>query len=326
MRKTDPEILIATSSLDTPSWLPVANKLASMGYEVLPYEADKVAFSEVSLDINIEGGRGLKVFYDGQPFQPEQFVAAWRRRPNMFMPTQIEWTKQFQIDEERRYMQNVLWSKVPENAWLNAPSRMHEAEDKLGQLLVAEEIGFDIPKTIVTNDWSTINTELPEDIILKMQFGVIYGKENIEALYTTRFTNTSHELPVEDNPFPGFWQPYHAKEREWRITVVGDRFFDAAIYTDQHAKDDWRRPENKQYVTYVNETFPDTYKEKCIQFLGHYALKFGAFDFIEDADGKITFLECNTNGQFIWLEQELDLPISNAIADELARIADSNKH
>ncbi len=43
----------------------------------------------------------------------------------------------------------------------------------------------------------------------------------------------------------------------------------------------------------------------------------GAFDFIENEDG-ITFLECNLNGQYLWLEEDLGLPISEAIADELA--------
>ena len=58
--------------------------------------------------------------------------------------------------------------------------------------------------------------------------------------------------------------------------------------------------------------------------LGRFGLRFGSFDFIEDHDGKITFLECNANGQYRWLEQGLGFPISNAITDELARIADSN--
>lgn len=53
-------------------------------------------------------------------------------------------------------------------------------------------------------------------------------------------------------------------------------------------------------------------------------LKFGAFDFIETAPGEVIFLECNSNGQYGWLEETLGLPISHAIADELIKIARQN--
>lgn len=42
---------------------------------------------------------------------------------------------------------------------------------------------------------------------------------------------------------------------------------------------------------------------------------------IEDPDGRIVFLECNPNGQYGWLEEQLGFPISQAIAGELIKIA-----
>lgn len=48
-------------------------------------------------------------------------------------------------------------------------------------------------------------------------------------------------------------------------------------------------------------------------------------DFVEDHKGKITFLECNANGQYGCLETDLDYPISEAIADDLAHIANGRK-
>ncbi len=62
---------------------------------------------------------------------------------------------------------------------------------------------------------------------------------------------------------------------------------------------------------------PQNEIDKCVAFLGRLGLVYGAFDFVENKEGKITFLECNTNGQFRWLEDILGLPISNAIADQL---------
>jgi hypothetical protein len=189
------------------------------------------------------------------------------------------------------------------------------------QLLAASEIGFAIPQTLITNRWDSITASLPQEIIVKMSFGVLYTKDDIRTLYTTRFANDPAHLPIEGNPFPGLWQPFVSKSREWRITAVGDETVDAAFYTSEEAKDDWCRPEYDAAVTYTSEPFPSEQKEKCLRFLDKFGLKFGAFDFIEDHNGKINFLECNTNGQFGWLEEQLDLPISAAIADELAKIA-----
>lgn len=46
-------------------------------------------------------------------------------------------------------------------------------------------------------------------------------------------------------------------------------------------------------------------------------LSFGAFDYIVTLDDEWIFLEINPNGQWLWLEQSLDLDISQKIIDYL---------
>jgi glutathione synthase/RimK-type ligase-like ATP-grasp enzyme len=46
-------------------------------------------------------------------------------------------------------------------------------------------------------------------------------------------------------------------------------------------------------------------------------LTFGALDLIRTPDGRYVFLEVNPNGQWLWLEDRLDFPISRRIADWL---------
>ncbi|MCL4392569.1 hypothetical protein M1145_00275 [Patescibacteria group bacterium] len=46
-----------------------------------------------------------------------------------------------------------------------------------------------------------------------------------------------------------------------------------------------------------------------------YNLNYSAIDLMEDKNGKIYFLELNPNGQYLWVENKLDLPISKAMAD-----------
>lgn len=68
---------------------------------------------------------------------------------------------------------------------------------------------------------------------------------------------------------------------------------------------------------------PEGIDERCVQYLGQMGLGFGAFDFIERPDGEVVFLECNPNGQYGWLEEALEIPVSAAIANELVKIAKS---
>ena len=44
-----------------------------------------------------------------------------------------------------------------------------------------------------------------------------------------------------------------------------------------------------------------------------FNLYFGAFDFVVNKQNEWIFLEVNPNGQWMWLEKALDIPISQHI-------------
>ena len=71
----------------------------------------------------------------------------------------------------------------------------------------------------------------------------------------------------------------------------------------------------------LQNTFPGTFEAfqyvtslLCLEFLQYFNLEFGCFDFIVDQQETYHFLECNTNGQWMWIEDETQLPISKSIA------------
>jgi len=283
---------------------------------VTVYEADKVAAGKASLTAKINQREGLRFYYQGELLKLETIRAAWYRRPNLFGPFASDRLKQISLDGERKALQEVMWGKIPEERWLNAPQSMRYADQKLVQLELARSLGMTIPATIVSNRQGNISKYLPEKAVFKAVYsGLLHEAAGIKHLYTTPVD--LQKLPPKTNPFPGLWQPYITKKREWRITVVGHRVFAAAIYTKGEAKADWRHPKYEKLVQMRKEAFPDDIKHKCLQYLKQLGLRYGAFDFIETEAGEIVFLECNPNGQYGWLETDLGLPISKAIADEL---------
>ena len=86
---------------------------------------------------------------------------------------------------------------------------------------------------------------------------------------------------------------------------------------ENEGKIDWRQGYDHG-LRYEPYDLPNDISEKCIKFLERMRLNFGAFDFIVTPSGEYVFLECNPNGQWLWIEMETGLKISEAIADTLA--------
>ena len=49
----------------------------------------------------------------------------------------------------------------------------------------------------------------------------------------------------------------------------------------------------------------------------HFHLNFGVLDFAVDKEGRFWFLEINAEGNWLWMESELELPICAAISNQL---------
>ncbi len=321
-------ILIAAAGFDEHAYGPVSGLLEKKGYPVIVYKTDKLLAGEDQFTIDLSK-EAPTIYYNGVSILPEDLSAAWYRKIGSFgLPdagTQL--AKQLYMNNEVRALHDTIWPQFyPENIWLSSPAKIAQADRKLGQLLLAREIGFNVPETLVSSQWGSISTALltskDAQIIVKMMRGVISDGNKIKALHTMILDQQKvTDLSDYTSPFPGLYQPYIKKVREWRVTVVGSNVFPVAIYTDKSAKDDWRKHQNSNAVQFKRGTISDEIISQCILFLQRMGLGFGAFDLIEQPDGRTIFLECNPNGQYGWLEEDLGLPISDSIAAELIKIA-----
>lgn len=320
-------ILIASSTADEHAYDPVASILERSGFPVIVYRTDKVLTGEERLSVEVTSGGEFLINYNGQPITADKVSAAWYRKVGSFSIQSAEQdvAKQLYINNEVRHLHDTIWPLFPDDIWLNAPNKIAHADRKLWQLMVAQEVGFSIPRTVVGNDWDDISSKLLTgngQMVVKMLRGVIAENNHMKGMYTTLLDKDKvQQLRNYTTPFPGLYQPFVEKAREWRITTVGDNVFATAIYTEKSAKDDWRKYQMTEAVQFEDEVLPEGVGEKCIQYLKSMGLKYGAFDLIEKPDGELVFLECNPNGQYGWLEEKLGFPISNAIADELMKIA-----
>lgn len=321
-------ILIASTSQDESKYTPVKTILEENGYPVIVYKTDKVILGEdaYTIDINEEGA--LRITYNGIPIGPEDISAAWHGKISSFdLPyEEPEIAKRLYIHNEIRTLHKTTWTLYPEDVWLSSPRRLGRAEHKLNQLIVARRVGFLIPHTLVSSSWEDVsNSLLPDDtsqMVIKMTCGVVSDRDTLKAV----FANVANRSKIEKlkqaaYAFPGIHQAYVPKSREWRVTVVGNTVFSTAIYTDNTAKDDWRRLQATDAVQFKAENAPKNIDRLCIRYTQQMGLRYGAFDLVERPDGKVIFLECNPSGEYAGFEQKLGLSISQAIANQLMKIA-----
>ncbi len=318
-----------STSIDRHSFGPVVEILEKRGYDAWVYQSDKVFSGEDTLTVQVNDQNLFELTYNGTRQALTDYSSAWYRHPEIYNLNLSDKAKQLSLEHEITSLQESFWLQIPEKAWLNHPARMKQAQAKLSQLVVAMETGFSVPSTVVSNTWGSIDklseTQDFSDIIVKMPKGVLYESNSTKVLYATQLDAQKRRALNQANPFPAIYQRYKQKTREWRVTVVGDEAFLVAIYTTDNAKDDWRRHQLTTDVTFKTEKLSTTLTEKCVKFLGKCGLLYGAFDFIENDEGQFTFLECNTNGQYRWLEDLLELPISDAIATKLISIFKANQ-
>lgn len=253
-----------------------------------------------------------------------QISACWYRRP---VPSVVSsdlitpQTKEFAEDESNVFLKG-LWRYLFSVFWINYPSRVQQAESKIYNLKLATEMGFFIPRTLVTNDPQKVKDffhECQGKIINK-----VLGKGQVEYLRDYYFVYTHKILPGDLERIdsvryaPTLFQEYIPKSIEIRVTVVGNKVFSCEIHSQASKKtmDDWRHYDLDK-VKHLVHQLPESVKSLCLRMVEKLGLNFATFDLILTPDNNYVFLELNPNGQWLWIEQLTGLPISNAIADLL---------
>jgi len=315
-------ILIASCSKDMGTLGPVLEVLKKHKAKVVTYFADDVAQGKVAMSYNLSLNGTASFMYDGKHFKSSDVQRAWYRRPNFFSVAEPDNVKLLYLDGQRKDTQTHMWRSIPNERWLNAPDAIKQTNDKCLQMKLAHDQGMVIPNTVISNNWDEIFDLLKTDeVILKMPYGILYEEDGSKFLASTIVKRSERSKLARTNPFPGLWQEYVPKKREWRVTVVGERVFAVVIYTKHESRDDWRKHQFKSgLVEFKKGSLPEEVAQQCIKVVCNMGLRYGAIDLIEKPSGEFVFLEVNANGQYQWLVDELSLEVPEAIADELLRV------
>lgn len=268
---------------------------------------------------------------NGLVLKSGDITAVWDRRPEP--PNELPFSSSPDVDrhnrEEAREFLTFLHYGISDIPSIGSITRDRVAASKILQMQVAREVGFSVPETLFTNRKAIVVNfaEKFKELALKpiSSSGIWNEEEGTERVFYSQKIPAAAINEVPEEAFTqtvSFIQEYIPKDYELRVTVVGERVFPCRIDSQEQQEDqgktDWRQGYDHG-IRFVTCEIPEIVACRCRQFLHRMGLRFGAFDLILTPAGEYVFLECNPNGQWLWVELATGMPISTAIADELSQ-------
>ncbi|MGJ5138102.1 ATP-grasp domain-containing protein [Bradyrhizobium oligotrophicum] len=261
-------------------------------------------------DMSVKLGSGLPMTIlsvDGEYHRLDAFHVAWLRRPGSVQPRHVsrEMRRFCAAESSAHIWGGLAAARIP---IVNDPDCEYAANHKALQLRVAQEIGFRIPKTLMTADPNSA-----KEFIDSLGAACIYkgftqgigravatrefGLEDIEALGSIVLS-------------PVILQEKIPKGRDIRVNVFGRSVFAAYTVSESPAAElDWRVDTGAEWWPMK---LPDDTAEGLCNVLDRLLLDYGCFDLRETPTGEFVFFEVNPSGQFLWLEIWTGQPLAEA--------------
>lgn len=208
---------------------------------------------------------------------------------------------------------NKYWLTNPKYIYLNKTNVLYDAQ----------ECGFNIPRTILTNSKSQlteimINTRLISKSALD-QFVARLGKDK-HLMYTTEINNDDLEnLP--DMFLPSLVQELVEKRMEIRTFYLEGRCFSMAILSqqDQQTQLDFRKYNLEKPNRFIPYQLSIDQEKSVDLLMKKVGLNCGSLDFIITKDNSLVFLEINPTGQFGMVDFPCNYGLHKNIAETLIK-------
>ena len=319
--RSSKQVLILGSAAD-PHVEAVNSQLIDHGGHPHIFSYREMLQGDNALSAHYQNGKfqaGLSI--NGKTIELYELDSVWLRRPGhpvaaRLAETWLEWFSSYETKRALDGLFNGLNCK-----FVNSLARQEECLHKTYQLRMAQNSGLQLPRTLLTNDASKVE-QFYKDCDRQVIYKLI-DERSWQYFPKHRGRRGIPTLPLRDQDLPyleqvglslHLFQERIDKVCDLRATIVGQQIFVAKITgKNEDACLDWRF-EPKKVSSFE---LPVQIKEKCFELMAQLGLSFAALDLCLDKDGNYFFLEANPAGQFLWLEDELKMPISQAIAKVL---------
>lgn len=253
-------------------------------------------------------------------FFSNEILSVWYRRPQpITVSNQKDSGVVKFIQEQATATMRGLFFLTHETAkWVNPIPALNAARHKIPQLSLAKQVGFSVPKTIVTNNKDDLkNFFSPNEIICNKSLdSPNYTIDGKMYPYLTKKFDNIEEIENELNSLeicPTMFQEYIDKDVDIRVVIMGEKITAVAIESqnNQLSQVDFRGT-SPHLLKHTIHKLPHEIEKSVSDFVKKSNLLFSSMDLVLDKNGKYYFIENNCNGQWLWLDS---LAGSNLIDD-----------
>ena len=176
----------------------------------------------------------------------DEVTGAYIRRPSAPLPADVMDGHRVFAERECVEMLRSFWVLIPAERWLNSPNALRSAAIKTRQLIAANRCGLRIPPTCISDDPMTISSvaaKWTRPLITKaIRSGFVRVGNEFRLAATTRLPETFPDDHADYAAIPATYQPEIPKAHDLRVTVVDQRVFTTAIFSQdiEATMTDWR--------------------------------------------------------------------------------------
>ena len=316
-------VLLLTHSRDFYTIDLVSQALVRRGVRPIRFNTDLFP-SQIKLSARAGDERTAQLFTEsGEQISTTEVRAVWARKL---------WSPRMADDLDERYRSMCVGESIAALEgfldalhaahWVNDLQNQRAAENKQRQLRLAARAGLHVPRTLVTNDPTATRqffAETDGQTVAKLLRPIDVSMDTAAPF---AYTNRVHEEDLDHadalRHSPMVFQELIPKACELRVAYVAGKTFAGALDASgtSRGQTDWRRvaPEDCRWQ---KAQLPTEVASGLQVLMSELGLLFGAVDLICTPSGEYVFLEVNPGGEWGMLERDLDLPISEAIAEAL---------
>lgn len=298
-------ILLLTDSHGHPCLPRLQADLLELGAESLLYPADRFPSQQL---LSIHGGRA----WLAEPaIDFEEVRAAYIHR---FMPGAPDANLDpaltaLSITTSRAALQDAL----EHTPCINNLQSASDSASRLRQLRLAEELGFRVPETVVTNDPATARDFLQTygNAVVRFVVPATAAQEPGPGPHRAQLLTAEHldANPRDFRSIPRLLQRHVPKTNDVRCLYCAGTLFAAALHEPEQRSPDWRR----SYARPWRPIELDKAMQSKIHALMEAAgLSLATLDFADDH-----FLDLNPYGEWFWMQTSLNMPITRTLAKAL---------
>jgi len=250
-------------------------------------------------------------------------ASIWYRRPALpsFNHVLLDTGLKEYCVKEAYYTLEGVWATIT-CFWISDPFMIRKAENKPLQLKLASNIGFQIPRTLISNNATEIKRfyeASDQSIVIKpVRTGAFKNKDEDKIIFTNSLSAQDIAKVDSTVSLPSIYQAKVHKKYDIRVTVIGDNIYATEIHSQEYNDSvvDWRRGENPK-LHHKKHKLPADIEGMCVTLTKNLGLQFSAIDLVLSRDDVYYFLEINPNGQWAWIEERTGYQLTAALVDLL---------